>query len=169
MIKPEYERALAAVQEEIAELVVERSKIDARLSELKSTADGLSRLVKARPKLGPSGSAVIAALAALAQQPASDAGITNSVKAALANSGIPMSVTDIRGALAGLGLDLDPYVNPGAVVHNTLARLERQGEVVRIENQAEQTVLYALVDHNKPDPRDKARLIEKIKAHQANK
>jgi hypothetical protein len=137
--KLEYERALEMAHLEIEGLLQRRMDIDRRLAELKGTADALSRLlgVETRPSVGR--------LVEAMNQVASDPGITNGVRRVLASSKTPMQPKEIRLGLESLGSDLSQYVNPGAVIHNTLTRLERQGEVARIENPVEQTVAYALV------------------------
>jgi hypothetical protein len=39
-------------------------------------------------------------------------------------------------------------VNAAAVIHNTLTRLEKQGEVMRVVNPVGQTAAYALIKKN---------------------
>ncbi len=127
-----YLKTLAAVEQETGELLEERSRIDRRLTQLKTTADSLRAL------LGVEG------LDVKMDGIVRELGITNAIREVLASSKIPMSASFIKRELMNRGLDLSWYANPGAVIHNTLTRLEKQSEVVRVQNPAGQTVAYAL-------------------------
>jgi hypothetical protein len=133
MNRDEYLRTLEAVEEETAKLLSDRSRIDLRLMQLKTTAESLRAL------LGIEGldvkiDSIIGAL-----------GITDAIREVLASSKIPMSPSVIKSELVNRGVELAEYANPAAVIHNTLTRLEKQGEVVRVQNPAGQTVAYSLV------------------------
>lgn len=136
MNKADYEKALAAAQQESEELVAQRTKIDRRLSELKATIDALSKLLGRAPTL--------AEVIRLTTEAPLDPGITNAVRRVLVLSKAPMSVNEIRLGVRGLGLDMSQYVNSSAVIHNTLSRLERQGEVIKVQGPSGQA-LFALI------------------------
>ena len=143
MNKTDYEKALAAAKTEIDQLLEQRTQIDNRIAQLKFTTDALSRLlgVETRP--------TAARLVELINQVPADPGITNAIRQVLASCKIPMNPSEIKLGLESIGFDLSAYANSGAVIHNTLTRLERQGEVARVQNPAGQTVAYALVGPRK--------------------
>jgi hypothetical protein len=130
-----YLNTLEAIEEEISRLLEERSQIDHRLSQLKATADSLRSLLDVPFRGG---------LDVELDRITSELGITDAIKKVLASSKIPLSAPEIRSGLESIGFDLSSYANAGAVIHNTLTRLEKQHEVVRVQNPAGQTVAYAL-------------------------
>ena len=67
----------------------------------------------------------------------------------LTEAKLPLTAPEIRTGVVNLNVDLSQYVNASAVIHNTLTRLEKQGEVMRVVNPAGQTAAYALVKKNK--------------------
>ena len=73
-----------------------------------------------------------------------ESGITDAIRQVLSKSKIPLSALEIKSGLENSGVDLSGYANPGAVIHNTLTRLEKQREVVRLQTAAGQTVAYAI-------------------------
>lgn len=132
MNRAEYLKTLDAVEQETEQLLKDRSQIDQRLMQLKTTADSL------RDLLG------IGGLDVKIDGIVSELGITDAIREVLASSRIPMSASLIKSELANCGVDLSAYANAGAVIYNTLTRLEKQGEVVRVQNPAGQTVAYAI-------------------------
>lgn len=129
-------KTLAAVEQETAKLLEERSRIDLRLTQLKTTADSLRALLD------------VEGLDVKIDRIVRELGITNAIREVLASSRMPMSASSIKSELMNRGLDLSGYANPGAVIHNTLTRLEKQHEVVRVQNPAGQTVAYALANNS---------------------
>jgi len=127
----EYLQTLGAIEQETEQLLKERARIDERLIHLKTAADSLHRLL---PEEG---------LDVYYRRVVSELGITDAIREILAEAKIPVSATVIKSELSYHGVDLSEYANPGAVIHNTLTRLEKQGEVVRVQNPAGQTVAYA--------------------------
>jgi len=139
MNSTDYQKALAAAEAETETLLKQRADIDSRLARLKGTTEALSRL------LGIDKRPAAMRLVELMNQVPADPGITNAIRQVLADPGIPMSAAEIKFALQSRGFDLSEYVNPGAVIHNTLTRLERQGEVMRLLSHSGQTMAYALI------------------------
>jgi len=129
----DYARTLKAVEQETAELLAERSRLDRRLGQLKSTADSLRALLGVAQPIDPS--IFITEL-----------GITDAIRRVLVESKIPLSAAQILHKVQDLTrADLfSQYSNPRAVVFNTLSRLEKQKEVVRVQNPAGQTMGYAM-------------------------
>jgi len=72
------------------------------------------------------------------------AGISDAIRQLLADSKVPMSAVEIKTALAEKGFDMDAYSSPLVVIHNTLNRLDKQGELVTVKNPAGQVVGYSL-------------------------
>jgi hypothetical protein len=132
MNRDEYLRTLEAVEQEIEKLLSDRSRIDLRLMQLKTTAESLRAL------LGIEG------LDVKIDGIVSELGITDAIREVLASSKIPLSPSVIKSELVNRGVDLSRYANPAAVIHNTLTRLEKQHEVARVQNPAGMTVAYTL-------------------------
>jgi hypothetical protein len=122
-----YKLALQAAEAEMRDLLQERSNIDARLGSLKQTIEGLSALIQEQPKL---------------DKGFDDAGISDAIRALLHVSKVPLSPVQIRGSLVGRGFDLSDYANPMSVIHNTLKRLESQGELLTVKDSAGKAVAY---------------------------
>ncbi len=136
MDSQEYLKTLTAVEQETEQLLKDRSRIDERLMQLKTTADALRALLGMKEF---DNSVFITEL-----------GITEAIRQVLANSKTPLSAPEIMREVGNLTrADLSAqYANPGAVIHNTLTRLEKQREVVRVQNPAGQTAAYALVKNS---------------------
>jgi len=135
-----YLQTLEAIEQETAKLLETRSRIDHRLSQLKTTADSLRALV-GQP-LDPSLASQM--IGGLINEVPAESGITDAIRQVLSKSKIPLSALEIKSGLENSGVDLSGYANPGAVIHNTLTRLEKQREVVRLQTAAGQTVAYAI-------------------------
>jgi len=58
--------------------------------------------------------------------------LTSAIRQLLAVSIAPMRPPDVRTALADQGFNLSQYANKLAVIHNTLGRLEKQGEALQV-------------------------------------
>ncbi len=136
MNEDEYLKTLGAIERETEQLLKDRAQIDERLMQLKNAADSLHDLLVI-PTEGR--------LDVYIDRVVSELGITDAIKKVLASSKIPLSAPEIRSGLESIGVDLASYVNAGAVIHNTLTRLEKQSDVVRVQNPTGQTVAYALV------------------------
>jgi len=57
----------------------------------------------------------------------------------------PISVPEIRDQLINLGFNFAKYAQPLVPIHNTLRRLEDQGEVIPIRNDAGQIIGYTWI------------------------
>jgi hypothetical protein len=145
MATPSYENALVAASDEMQKLLKQRSEIDTRIAQLKKTMEALTALMAP----SPSESDAMTFYDELGM--GAQLGISDAIRQVLRESKIPLSPTEIKAALANRGIDLS-YANPGTVIHNTLNRLERQGELIRVQNPAGQTVSYSLVYPRTPDP-----------------
>ncbi|MBI3477395.1 MAG: hypothetical protein HY010_16810 [Acidobacteria bacterium] len=130
-----YSQEMVKAGTRLNDLIEERQRIDTEITLLKN----LLKLYVSLSNVGRNGQ-----LAELINQVPAEAGITNAVKQVLRGSKIPLSASEIKSGLVEIGFSLDNYANSSAVIHNTLARLVKQREVMRVENPAGQTVAYVL-------------------------
>ena len=143
MNKADYQKALKAAEVEIHEILQKRAALDVRLTQLKSAAEDLSALLQEVPKFD-------SGLWARIRDTPEGVGITDAIRQILIESKIPLTPVQVKDALRQSGLDTD-YQNTMAVIHNTLKRLEKQGEVAPIRNAAGQTPAYTM--RSKPTKR----------------
>jgi hypothetical protein len=120
MSKADYSKALESARAEFDELVQERVGLDKRIAHLKQTIAGLMLLCDQNPP---------------AEHPVNDSipqllKMTSAIRQVLTEASTPLSPPQIRDALAQRGLTR--YMNRISAVHNTLLRLERQGEVMKL-------------------------------------
>jgi hypothetical protein len=140
-----YYLALAEAEAEIADLLAERERIDAKINLLKRLSTDYRLLLGTS---APVATPVVDLMTELKKTFARDAGISDAIRKVLSASKIPLSVPEIRSALENYGFDFSSYANAGAVIHNTLARLVKQGELTVVQNPAGQTVAYAMRSSN---------------------
>ena len=108
MTTGEYRAALDAAIQEYEELGARRREIDARLSALAQTIGTLSRLMGFTPTV--------------------PLGLTDACRLVL-RAGIPMTPTEVRDGLAGIGVDLSIYASELSAIHTVLKRLNEAGEI----------------------------------------
>lgn len=126
MAKENYKLALDTAREELQQVLNKQNELQRRATELKRTIEALSSLCEENPETND------AALEALEQMLLPELGITTGIRTILQEAdrnGIIPNATDIRDALIEKKFDLSGYANALAVIHNTLNRLERQGEI----------------------------------------
>ena len=125
-----YRNAIETAQEETQALLKERATIDARLAQLKRTIESLSFLVQGtsayESQCDPTAAGMLGEIA--------DSGITDAIRKLLSGFGAPLSPVQLRDALAREGFDINSYASGLTVIHNTLKRLERQGEVTLVRS-----------------------------------
>jgi hypothetical protein len=160
----DYQKALNAAHAEVQEILKKRSELDQRLEQLKATINALSTLLNVTPQMvSPTASL------RLAEQinPAifyGAAGISDAIRQLLADSKVPMSAVEIKAALAEKGFDMDAYNSPLVVIHNTINRLDKQGELVTVKNPAGQVVGFSLNTASQQRQRERADRIARIRA-----
>jgi hypothetical protein len=142
----DYRKAKAEAEMEVAVLLRNRARIDARLSLLKALIENCTKLVGEDINKSHRAKEIEAIRI--------ESGITNATRQVLRNSKVPLSAPEImREAEKLMRVDLvAEYVNPWAVFHNTLTRLEKQGEVMRMEPEPGR-IAYAAVPIIPPPPR----------------
>ena len=134
--------ALELGHKKLTELLTERSKIDKEIVEWKRVIDSLLAVSQGEDT-DPSDVQVSAFLE-------NEVGIkiikfTDGVRMVLrqnASRTVPISVPEIRDQLINLGFDFAKYAQPLVPIHNTLKRLEDQGEVSPIKSVEGQTLGY---------------------------
>lgn len=135
MSNDNYVNALKGARSEIEDLLNQRMRIDNRLAQLKEIVDSLSAVVEEAPS--DDGLANLRNIVEL--------GITDSIRTILRETKDPaMSPPEIRNELERRGIRLSGYANKMAVIHNTLTRLEKQGEVVKLANREGVPYAYAI-------------------------
>jgi len=133
MSNESYEKALENARAEMTELLRKRAHLDSRLTQLKSTIDVLSSLVNEPPKLG----------AEISAEMLDDMGISEAIRRVLRESQVALTPNQIKNKLSDFGFDLAQYSNSGAVIYNTLKRLERQKEITPV-NDSSGTIAYTV-------------------------
>jgi hypothetical protein len=143
----DFRKALETAKSEMSELMQKKSVIDQRMTKLKATIEILTGLVQEPP---PAENPPIHVLlqhskdidAAIAAEGLNDLGITDAIRMVLTHSETPLTPTEIKTALVNAGVSLDKYVNAMSVIHNTLKRLDLQGELMTVKSPTGQTVAY---------------------------
>jgi hypothetical protein len=125
MNKTDYRKALHSARAEFEKLLQERAGLDSRIVRLKQTIAGLTSLCNGNDDTRR-------ALSKIAPLPPRFMRLTSAIRQLLAGSTSPMRPPDVRTSLADLGFNLSQYANKLAVIHNTLSRLEKQGEAMLV-------------------------------------
>jgi hypothetical protein len=125
MRKADYLKALHSARAEFDKLVQERAELDSRIVRLKQTIAGLVGLCDGN---GNGAHALRPAM----PLPPRFMRLTSAIRQVLAESTSPMRPPVLRDGLIHHGFNVAQYANKLAVIHNTLTRLEKQGEVVQV-------------------------------------
>jgi YD repeat-containing protein len=134
MKRADIEKQLAAAHQEMEERLQEKMLLDLRLGQLSQTIQALDLLLQTKP---------IEPVELLeTDQVFGETGITNAIRALLVRTKTPLSPVQIRAELMNRNFDLSDYVNAMAVIHNTLKRLDKQGELTTVKNPAGQIIAY---------------------------
>jgi hypothetical protein len=125
MNKTDYRKALHSARAEFEKLIQERAGLDSRIVRLKQTIAGLVGLCDGNDNARRS-------LSKIAPLPPRFMRLTSAIRQLLAESTSPMRPPDLRDALVDRGFNVSQYANKLAVIHNTLSRLEKQGEALQV-------------------------------------
>src|SRR5215470_1212719 len=120
----DYKKTLERARRELAQLLKQREELDQRLLKLQRSIEGLAALCGEEDHSRES-------LPEDLRDPNGEGSITESILGFLANNVVPAKVPEIRNALKEEGFDPDKYSNFLTVIHNTLHRLARQGQVMK--------------------------------------
>ena len=125
MRKTDYRKALHSARAEFDRLLQKRADLDSRIVRLKQTIAGLMGLCETVDKTRRRLNNVV-------PLPPRFMRLTSAIRQLLAESAVPMRPPDLRDGLTNRGFNVTQYANKLAVIHNTLSRLERQGEVIQV-------------------------------------
>lgn len=123
MQNADYKKALGAIHIEVADLVKQREELDKRITQLKEAADTLTVVMGIPPEFDETAYGTVLEM-----------GISDAIRHLLKSAQVPLTPGEIKARLIARGFDMSSYANPGAVIHNTLKRLEVQEEITRISN-----------------------------------
>ena len=140
MVDPIYS-ALEAAHQKLNELLAERSRIDKEIVDWKRVIDSLMAVSESDE--GDPSDVEVSTLAAESSR--TTIKFTDGVRMVLrqnADRTVPISVPEIRDQLINLGFNFAKYAQPLVPIHNTLKRLEEQGEVSPLKNEQGQTLGY---------------------------
>jgi hypothetical protein len=119
-----FETALKEARKALKEALDDRSAIEHRIVSLKQTIEGLAALCEPEP----SGDVV---QVGGGLYPESVTSLTDAIRKIFSESNEPMlTPPEVRDALLAMHVDLAKYKQPLVPIHNTLKRLEAQGELV---------------------------------------
>jgi hypothetical protein len=116
MSREMYQKALRVAKKELQALLKERADLDIRITQLKQTVTNLAVLTGETSELEDTSDP--------------NEGISNGIRRVLFTSSVPLTPPQIRDALVKAGFSMD-YSSVLTVIHNTLKRLEKQGEVTQ--------------------------------------
>src|SRR5215470_11361012 len=136
MDKAKYRKALDAANGEFERLIQERVELDRRIVRLKQTIAGLTGLCGSNSHSEPSVNRILPLAPPFMR-------LTSAIRQVLGAANSPMRPPELRTELLKRGLSLAQYGNKLAGIHNTLTRLQRQGQVV------EQEAGWSLTDKGK--------------------
>jgi hypothetical protein len=122
-----FERALKDAKKALREAFEQRAAIEERILSLKQTIKGLSALCEgdADDELVPVGNGILG----------HEMSLTDAIRCAFSQSReFMLTPPEVRDALASMGVDLAKYKQVLVPIHNTLKRLEKQGEIVAFKD-----------------------------------
>jgi hypothetical protein len=120
-----YHHTLRAAKAEFERLIQRRAELDQRIVYLKQTIAGLMALQEG----GPNAKRLLNNIVPL---PPRFMRLTSAIRKALAEATSPMRPPDLKTALLQRGLNIRQYANILGTLHNTLSRLEKQGEATKV-------------------------------------
>jgi hypothetical protein len=118
-----YKQALDEARSELSSLMKQRADLDDRIARLNHSIAGLAALCDETDYV-----------AAIAAGNTVEEGLSDAIRGIVRSSVMPIAAPAIRDQLVVEGFDPDRYANFLTVVHNTLRRLEKQGEVRMVRN-----------------------------------
>ena len=112
MAKAEYKTALDAACRECERLLAERADLDGRLAKLHDSIQALMRLCGYEPTV--------------------PWGLSDAIRVVLKRADAALTPLDVREQLRSVGFDLARYASDLSVIHTTLKRLHKAGELQRV-------------------------------------
>jgi hypothetical protein len=133
--REEIKTRLEAAKLEMNELLQEKVLLDLKIGQLSQTMNALMSMLEPKP---PDATNISDAAGLLF----GETGISGAIRLLLTRSERPLTPVQIRTELINHGFDLSDYANAMAVVHNTLKRLQSQGELMTVQDPSGQAVAY---------------------------
>ena len=128
-----YKKTLDQAREDLALLIEQREALDTQIARVTKTVEALTAMCDDTDH----------SKNLLVDEIALDSlGVTDAIRHILAESRHPLSVPQIRDALEARGLHSERYANFLTVIHNTLKRLEKQGQATKV-GQSGNAVVWA--------------------------
>jgi hypothetical protein len=126
-----FEIALKEARKSLAEAYEERSAIEKRIVRLKQTIDGLAALCEPKPDED------LVQVQGGYLPDGYNTSLTDAIRGIFSETTEPMlTPVKVRNALLAMGVKLAKYKQPMVPIHNTLKRLEAQGELVPFRDDA---------------------------------
>jgi hypothetical protein len=123
-----YADALAHAKKELATLTAEKFSIDAKIARLQASIKALSAMTEEEISYG----IALEAMNSSFLSEMGKLGITDAIRAVLRESKMSMTAPQIRDALKAGNYDISDYSNALTVIHNTIKRMEKQGEISEV-------------------------------------
>jgi hypothetical protein len=133
------QEALARARTKLDDLVNQRSKIDREIIDWKRVVDSLSAVSEEPSDQVP---ADVRLFADPTLAPLLNLKFTDAIRNVLASVDDYISAPAIRDQLIDLGFNFSKYKQELVPIHNTLKRLEEQGEAQAVKNEQGQTLGY---------------------------
>jgi hypothetical protein len=134
--------ALLVARNKLSELINSRTEIDKEIIHWKRVVDSLSAVTEESSDELPEDVNLMESLA-----PLTTVKFTDAVRFLLQSAkGSPISAPQIRDVLTKLGFNLSKYKQELVPIHNTLKRLQEQGEARPVKNEQGQTIGYGWID-----------------------
>lgn len=131
--------ALAKAKKKLDELVTDRTRIDREIMNWKRVVDSLTAVSDEHSDEIP---ADVRLFADPKLTPLLNLKFTDAIRNVLASVDGYVSAPAIRDQLVDLGFDFSKYKQELVPIHNTLKRLEEQGEAQAVKNEQGQTLGY---------------------------
>ncbi len=126
-----FEVALTEARKSLEESYQERSAIEKRIVKLKQTIDGLAALCEPEPNED------LVEVQGAHLPDGYNTSLTDAIRKIFSETTQPMLMpVEVRDALLAMGVNLAKYKQPLVPIHNTLKRLEAQGELVPFRDDA---------------------------------
>jgi len=131
------QNALTKAKTKLDQLVSERTRIEKEIVDWKRVVDSLTAVSEEPSDELPADVNVGAALSSLLTLK-----FTDGVRTVLEAAGGTLTAPQIRDHLVNLGFDFSKYKQELVPLHNTLKRLEEQGEVKAVRDVSDRVVRY---------------------------
>src|ERR1051325_9496060 len=109
MTREDYQKAFETATRDLEMALQQKAELEQRILHLRQTLNSLSQLCGYTPTVSW--------------------GMSDGVRYMLRKNGRPMTAVEIRDELSAWGFDMSKYANDLSVIHTTLKRLNKSGEL----------------------------------------